>query len=104
MNIGQLDSKIVIESETLVNNTYGEPVATWAIFHTAFAQEYNVSVKEQEEASRITATNMVKLKIRFFAGIHEDMRILYNSNYYDIIGIQKLGRDGLWIKASRKFG
>lgn len=104
MNIGRLDRKIVIEDESQAMNSYGESVSTWSTYHTAFAHVQKVSGKEAEEASRITATNYVKFKIRFFAGITEDMRILYNSNYYDIVEIQELDREGLWIKASRKYG
>lgn len=104
MNIGRLDRKIVIEGKTQAQNSYGEPVATWSTYHTAFAQVQKAGGKEGEEASRITATNMVRFKIRFFAGITEDMRVLYNGNYYDIIEIQELDREGLWLKASRKYG
>ena len=102
INIGRLDRKIVIESETFSNNSIGEYVAAWSVFHTAFASVAKVSGSERVEADQITATNKVRFKIRFFDGINESMRVLYNGAYYDIIEIQELDREGLFLTATKK--
>ena len=102
MNIGKLDRRIDIESWTYLANAQGEKVATYSVFHSAFAHVQKAGGNEREEGQKETATNKVKFKIRFFAGINETMRIVYNSIYYDILEIQELGREGLWITAERK--
>ena len=102
MNIGRLDRKIVIESYTSAKNEQGESVSSWTTYHTAFAGVMKDGGTDREEASKTTATQKVKFKIRFFDGINETMRVLYNSNYYDITQIQELGREGLWIHANKK--
>lgn len=101
MNIGRLDRKIVIESYTLSKNALNESVGSWSTYHTCFANVLKSGGNEYIEADKVTATNRVKFKIRFFAGINEKMRIVYNSNYYDIIEIQELEREGLWITATK---
>ena len=102
MNIGRLDRKIVIESKTTTTNEVGEPVSTWSTYHTAFAAVQRVGGSEVEEASKTTATRKVKFKLRYYAGIDETMRVLYDSSYYDITEIQELDRQGIWIYANKK--
>lgn len=103
MNVGRLDRKIVIEQRsTSSENAIGESVYTWATFHTAFAAMQRVGGTEVEEADKTTATRKVKFKIRYFAGLDETMRVLYDGSYYDITEIQDLGREGLWLYANKK--
>ena len=102
MNIGRLDRKIVIESYSLAKNAQFESVGTWATYHTCFANVQKAGGTEYVEADKVTATNKVKFKIRYFGGITEKMRIVYNSDYFDIIEIQELEREGLWITATKK--
>jgi len=102
MNIGRLDRKIVIEEPTEGKNTSGEWVQTWSTYHTAFANVQKVGGSENLQADKTTATNKVRFKIRFFAGINEDMRIVYGDAYYDITEIQELDREGLWLMANKR--
>lgn len=102
MNIGRLDRKIVIESYSLAKNALNESVGTWGTYHTCFANVQKAGGSEFIEADKVTATNKVKFKIRYFAGINEKMRVVYNSDYYDITEIQELDREGLWIMANKR--
>ena len=89
MNIGRLDRKIVIQNFTDAKNTYGESVRTWATYHTAFAAVSKAGGTDRNEADKTTATQNIKFKIRFYAGINENMRILYDGFEYDITQIQE---------------
>ncbi len=102
MNIGRLDRKIVIEQVSNAKNALGEYVTTWSTYHTCFAAVSRFGGIEKMEAGKTTATNRIRFKIRFFDGITEDMRVLYNSKYYDITEIQELNREGLWLTANTK--
>ena len=102
MNIGRLDRKIVIEAPTESTNTSGEWIQTWSTYHTAFANVQKAGGTETLQADKTTATNKVRFKVRFFAGITEDMRIVYNGAYYDITEIQELEREGLWLSANKR--
>ena len=57
---------------------------------------------EREEASKETSTRKTKFLIRYFGGLNEAMRIVYNARYYDILLIEEYGRDGLIITAESK--
>jgi len=103
MNIGKLHRKIVIEEPTNASNNYGEYVTTWSTFHTCFAAISRFGGTEKLRSGKIEAVNKVRFKIRFFAGIEEDMRVLYNGNYYQIKEIQELDREGLWLTCQREY-
>jgi Bacteriophage head-tail adaptor len=47
INIGRLDRKIVIETQTFATNSIGEYISTWAVFHTTFASVAKVSGSEK---------------------------------------------------------
>lgn len=102
MRINRLHRKIVIESLTNTTSSYGEYNTTWSTFHTCFAEVSRFGGGEKLESYKTTATNKVRFKIRYFAGITEDMRILYGGEYYDIMEIQELDREGLYLTCSKK--
>ncbi len=104
MNISKQDRKIVIEDrDTTVTNNIGEKVPTpWTTFLTTYAKVQGAGGREQLEADKDTATVKRRFKIRFFAGIDETMRIVYDGKNYDIESIQELDREGLWITATYK--
>ncbi len=103
MNVGRLDRKIVIEAPTEAVNALGEYYSTWATYHTCFANVTRFGGIEKLEAGKVTATNRIRFKIRFFDGITEKMRILYDGSYYDITEIQELNREGLWLTVNKKY-
>lgn len=102
MNIGRLDRKILIQKRTDTVNDFAEPIFTWSTFHECFSNVQSAGGNEAFEADAITANNRKKFKIRFFDGINESMRILYDGNYYQILQIQELGREGLFIWGEKK--
>jgi len=104
MNINKLDRKIIIQERDtdVVTNDVGEVIPTWTTFLTTYAHIQRAGGREQLEADKDTATVKRRFKIRFFAGIDETMRIVYDSKNYDIETIQELDREGLWITATYK--
>ncbi len=74
----------------------------WTTFLTTYAKVQGAGGREQLEADKDTATVKRRFKIRFFAGIDETMRIVYDGKNYDIESIQELDREGLWITATYK--
>ncbi len=103
MNIGRLDRKIVIESGVDAQNEYGEYVTTWSTYHTCFASVSRFGGVEKLNSGKIEAKNRVRFKIRFFDGIYENMRVIYDSKTYNITEIQELGREGLWLTCHAEF-
>ncbi len=103
MNIGNLDRFItIVQSIETGEEANGEPIYTDSTFHECFARLERISGKEQLEGDKMTATNKVRFTIRLKEGITEDMRITYKGKNYDIIEIQELGREGLWLTSTRQ--
>ncbi len=79
--------KIAIQSPTRANNSYGEPIETWAAYATEWAEIKAVKGAETYNGYQEQNTYPVKFTVRYnnaTKAINETMRILYDSNYYDI--------------------
>jgi len=105
VNIGNLDRFITITVFTQTGTeANGEKIFDdGTTFHEGFARIERVGGNERLEGDKITATNKVRFTIRFKEGVREEMTITYNSELYDILEIQELGRrEGLWLTATRQ--
>ena len=95
MQIGQLDRRIILESPTLVANSYGEETITWSEYLTVWANiEWNGG-SEKEESDKLTATTKVVFTVRNLGNdVDETYRVLYKSKYYYIQAINEIdGRE-----------
>ena len=102
MNSGKLDKRILIETPSEGRDDYGQEVRTWSTFASMWAGiKLNIG-KESFETSEKVKERVVDFKIRWRTDLNNEMRILYNSNYYEIEDIVELGReDGLIVRGSR---
>ena len=93
-HIGALNQLIIIEKNTPVKSTAsGQYVDSWATFKNAYAAISFNSGTEKEMEEAVVSVQFLTFTIRFFGGIDEKMRILYNSNYYNIRSINPIGRN-----------
>jgi len=104
MKSGLLDKRIVIQSATLAQDTMGQMVPTWSTHATVWADLIPIKGDEVTEANRLTQKVDFRVRIRYLSTLTIDMRVSYNSAYYDIVSINELGRkDGyeLFIQLHR---
>lgn len=97
MRIGSSDRRITIERYTTSTNTYGERVQTWSTLLTVWAElmKTGEGMTERITANQDMPIQRIRFKIRSSSdsrGIKADDRVLYNSNYYIIQGIEEVGR------------
>lgn len=98
MKAGLLDKRIVIQSQTQTQDTYGAAVVTWATFKTVWADVIEAKNDEKFIASQKMDSVDYKMRIRYVSGVTTSMRVVFNSENYDIKGVQELGRkDGLML-------
>jgi len=105
MAFGDLDRRIVIQNNTQSQLGNGEPVDSWSTFVTLWATaEFGLKKAEGEdyEAGQLTASNTVGFKVRYYPGITEQMRISYDSTYYNITHIEEVGRERFLILKATK--
>lgn len=103
MNVGRLDRYITIQTATdATSSTTGERTSTWATLAQVWATvTYPVSAisgNEGLEQSRETAVTPVEFIIRFRSDINEKMRIYYDSTYFNILRINKVGQRDEMLK------
>jgi SPP1 family predicted phage head-tail adaptor len=96
MNIGALDRFITIQTPTeVVSSTTGERTMTWAeldeVWATVTYPSGPLSGNEGLEQGRETAVTPVEFMIWFRTDVTEKMRIYYDSTYFNILRINKVG-------------
>lgn len=102
MRSEKLDRRLIIQEPAETRDDYGQEVLTWSTFATVWAGvKLNIG-KESFQTSERVKERVVDFKVRYRTDITENMRLLYDSNYYEIEDVVELGReDGLIIRGSR---
>jgi SPP1 family predicted phage head-tail adaptor len=91
---GRMDKRIIIQQWTAdspAQDSYGAPSGSWATYVTRWAQKIDKSGREFFQGGTVGETLCI-FKCRYVSGLTTKMRISYNSEYYDIVGIVELGR------------
>ena len=96
MRIGKSDRRITVERYTTSTNAYGERVQTWSTLLTVWAELMKIEgTTERITTNQDMPVQRVRFKIRSSSdsrGIKADDRVVYNSKYYNIQGIEEVGR------------
>jgi SPP1 family predicted phage head-tail adaptor len=97
MNIGGLDRRIEIQKPVNIANSFGELVAVFAKYLTIWAAiASNPSAKEASSSDQIISFQGVTFNIRYSvaaSAIDPSYRIKYKNKYYNILGVQEVGRN-----------
>jgi len=86
MKIGELKRVISIQAKTKTPEDIGSWSETWAEFAKTRAMILTVSASEQVKNQQIENQITHKITIRYQAGIVPEMRVVYNSRIFEIIG------------------
>jgi len=97
MRFGKMDRRISVERATLTTNAYGERVETWAALATVWADvTYRVGGSESIQSEQIFSEQRVNFTIRYsntLSNLKTSDRVTYNSEIYQIEGVQEIGRN-----------
>lgn len=100
MIIGLMDRRIEFQTYTPTTNSAGGDTPAWTKHLEVWAQAKPLKAAERFEANQFREVKAYTFITRYRASIVSSMRILYNGEYYKIIGLAELGRrDGLEITA-----
>jgi SPP1 family predicted phage head-tail adaptor len=92
----RLDREITIEQYSATLDDFGGEVLTWTTLAARWASvEWPAAHSgEGQEAQQQTATESIDITIRYEAAptVEPKMRVFFDSKYYDIITVQKVGR------------
>jgi len=96
-----MDRRITIQSVTRTQNSFGEMIETWATWATVWAEVKRKAGRENTDSDAVRAESDVEFMIRYKSGLLPTMRIVFESNNYDISSIAEIGRrDGYRISAN----
>lgn len=95
MEAGRLDRKIVIEQKSVQRDAMGGEDITWGTYKTVWAELVaKRRPTETMQSDQLTANRLVDFIIRYQDApvVDEAMRISYGNSYYEIQGVQEIGR------------
>jgi len=91
MHASDLQYSIMIKEPTTSRNSYGEDVPTWSEVDTVFAAVEPLEGRELFEAQHKITDVIVRFRIRYRDDVTTIMRIIYDSDTYNIKEIVNVG-------------
>lgn len=103
MNIGALDRYITIQQQTTSqSSTTGEVTSTWgplaSVYATVNYPKSATTKTEGQELGRETASLPVEFVIWYRSDVTENMRVLYDSTYFNIMRVNRVGKRDEMLK------
>jgi SPP1 family predicted phage head-tail adaptor len=86
INAGELNKKIVLQTESGAADTYGQTGGTWADTVTVYAQIITTGGREFYAAQKTNAETAAVFKIRYRA-VTTQQRIKYGNRIFQILSI-----------------
>lgn len=74
---GELDQRITIQSATEAQNTFGEPIQTWATLATVWARIEALRGAELLDAAKISTTVMFRVRVRHRTDVTPKQQVLW---------------------------
>jgi len=102
MASGRLDRRITIQSKSVAKDSYGQNITTWSTFLTVWSNPVQREGREQTADNNRTTMRPITFRTRWNSTITNEMRIIWEGEYYKIEDIKELGRkEGLMINAMK---
>lgn len=92
MQAGKLDRPITIQQVTLTQHANGQELETWTTFISCNAEWKPLQSNERFRANGLHQLDAGRFVVRYISGITTNMRILFDSVYYKILGIREITR------------
>jgi len=89
---GELDRRVVIQTNTPVQDAYGEPVESWGTLATVWAQYEALTGRERFVADQVAAEIDARFTIRHRSDVTPKQRISWDSKTWDIEAVLEVGR------------
>ena len=99
MKAEKMDRKITLQRGSATVDPYGTPTFTWADLATVPAQMIQRSTTEFVRAQGATEAEILVFRLRYFAGLTNADRLLFEGRAFNITEISELGRkDGIELR------
>jgi len=102
---GQLRQNIAIYEEDLSSDEFGGDEVTWVAFKdNVKSKAHQMSAGERFAHQRIQSEATDKFTFRYFPGLKESMKIVFNGVDYNITGIDNWEYRDQWLIVHAKRG
>jgi SPP1 family predicted phage head-tail adaptor len=90
MRAGLLRKRISIQTNSAVQNGFGEPTTSWSETAKAWAQVDNLQGQELFAAQQLIPEVTTKITIRYRTGMRADMRIVMGARKFNINAVMNV--------------
>ena len=98
MQGGRLDSRVTLQSRSVLRNATGEDVVTYSDVAEVWAEKFDLRGREFYAAQQAKADVTTRWRIRWRSDVSVLHRLVHAGRNYDINAISEIGRrDGLEI-------
>jgi SPP1 family predicted phage head-tail adaptor len=84
VKITDLRQRITLQKKLITKDPEGIPMDIWQDIATIWAAIEPLRGREYFQAATVQSQNMIRFTIRYRKGITSEIRILYDSKFYDI--------------------
>ena len=84
MQAGSLKHRVEVQSETITQNSTGEPIRTWSTFAWCNAKILPATGRQYEKEDLTKVQNTYKIEIRYLAGLSPLMRLKVGRRTFNI--------------------
>jgi len=84
MDIGKLNKRVTIQSQSTSYDDAGQQVETWNTFATVWANIKHKSGSETIKSDAIASVVRASMRIRYLPGVNAGMRVMYGNTLYRI--------------------
>ena len=96
MNTGEMDRRVEIWQFTDTQDEFGSPTKAWTKLKTVWAKVIPGGGSETIENINTQYTGNMTVTIRYWNGLTEKMRVVYEGDNYDITSIAEIPRRLFW--------
>lgn len=95
MRTGRLDRRIELQSPTVAQNTYGEPITTWATIATVWAEMIENRGQERFTENQYLSQADKVFRVRwsdYSVQMTTKHRVVHDGRNHDVVHVQEIGR------------
>lgn len=97
LGAGDLDQRITLQARGSAQGSFGQNVAPWADVATVWAQAAPQGGGQTSEAARKAQRADVQFVIRWRAGVHAGMRVIWRGLPHDVSAVLDVGGARTWL-------
>ena len=97
---GELNRQVVVEQRSTTRGTMGEEIDSWTTYKKVWCKVLPGRGQEAAIARRETGRLETKFWCRYFAGLHQKMRLNMGGRYFNILSIANLDERNRFLEVT----